>query len=93
MRKTAQQKDPRMETIVQRIEEVRGNRTKTAFARDLGMSSQTYNNLTGIQGSAPNTKLILTVCSQFCIESTWLLFGSGQRHFGGCRCKHCKSEG
>ena len=72
-------RNPKLEAIVERCEEVRGvlGLSKSAFAKDFAMKPQTYNNFIGAQGSKPNAELIMGVVEAHGVDAHWLLFGTG----------------
>lgn len=81
-----QEADPRWGQIVTRIEKFRVSlsMSKSEFASELGLTSQTYNNFTGHQGSKPSLKLILALCSagKYGLNPAWVLFGTLPTHRG-----------
>ena len=65
--------------IIDRIEIVRKTLKlkKSAFAGQMGLKPQTYNNFVGSQGSKPSVELVYGVVNQYLVNPHWLLNGIG----------------
>ena len=60
------------EPIIARIDELRGNRSVSGFARFLGMPQKSLDNYLK-QGRKPSVELILLVCTKCHVSADWLL--------------------
>ncbi len=69
---------PDYRLIVERIKEIRGTRSLSEFARNLGVNKENLRRV--VAGQVPNATLLIKVCQAEDINANWLLLGVEPKH-------------
>ena len=72
------------QSIISRIDSLRGSRSVSAFARFLGLPQKSLDNYLK-QGRKPSVELIVLVCTKCQVSSDWLLGLTPNMQRGGVR--------
>lgn len=68
-----------MDTIGERLKNLRGTQSQTDFAQKFGISRNTLVNYER-GASVPDSKLAALICKELCLSAEWFLFGNGPRY-------------